>query len=85
MGEVNWKQENMAFLSSRPGLGKPPRGCLSPSPTPQGRGVGGMALPPWSLWASPHEAPSLSADIGVRELHIQDVKCSPHQKECPPN
>lgn len=60
VGEVNWKQENMAFLSSRPGLGKQLRGCLFPSPAPQGKGVGAWLSCPALFWVfPPHQAPSL--------------------------
>ena len=39
-GEVNWKQENMAFLSRRPGLGKQRRVAFLPLPSCRGEGWG---------------------------------------------
>lgn len=82
VGEVNWKQENMAFLSSRPGLGKQLRGCLFPSPAPQGKRGGGMVILPCSLLGlPPYQAPSLlEATVGylnyITAAAIR-MRCSP--------
>lgn len=76
VGEVNWKQENMAFLSRRPGLGKQLRGCLFPSPAPQGKGVGAWLSCPALFWGSPPPGTlTLSSNSRIPELH----NCCRHQ------
>ena len=55
-GEVNWKQENMAFLSRRPGLGKQRRVAFLPLPSCRGEG--------WGTWLSCLDLFGVSASPG---------------------
>ena len=66
-GEVNWKQENMAFLSRRPGLGKQRRVAFLPLPSCRGEG--------WGAWLSCLDLFGVSASPGSLTNWKQQVAC----------